>query len=95
MMHAMKNNTHALVSSNKRRSADDQPNGAQSAPPATDVTERNQQLGEDACENETDAETTCEDHSWAVTIADRPADEVGMELIAKGGFDFLGDVGEG
>ena len=87
MVHAMQDDAHSLPSSNERRNTDHEANRRENSPAPTSVAESNEDSGDETTYNSTDAQTTGENDARPVAVADSPADEVGMGLMAKRPFN--------
>lgn len=95
VVHAVEDDTHALVSSNQSGSTKDPEESCNSAETTLLLGKGEEDRDEETGEDEEEAEGTSEDDTSAVAVADSPADEVWMRLAAKGGLDGAVDVAEG
>ena len=84
--------THALPGCDESGDADEKANCGEDTPGPTGRAE-SQENGSDEASNDTsDAQTTSEDDARSVAVADRPANEVGMGLVAERPFYGADDV---
>lgn len=95
VVHAVKNNAHALIGCNQCRSTKD-PEESGDGTETTLLLGQGQENGEEETgEDEENAEAAGEDDAGAVAVADGPADEVWVGLAAEGGLDGAVDIAEG
>lgn len=94
-MQAVKNDAHALGTSIERRDAEDEKESAESAPAASHVAKGENNRDDNTEVHEDDSEPDGEGLPRPVAIANCPADEVGVELVAEGVFDGGSDGRKG
>ena len=75
--------------------ADEEEGETEEAPPAGCVGEDEDDGEDDGADDVGDARVADEEDAGFVTVADAPADEVGVGLAAEGAFDDVADEGEG
>ena len=80
---AYTDHTHPLPCSDKSCNTDHETDSRQNSPATSSVAESDQDSGNDTTNDTTDTETTSEDDTRAVTVADGPANEVGVSLVTK------------
>lgn len=86
---------HALPGANQRGNTNHEENCRQ-GPPATAGTAQCDQNGSDGTSDYTpNTEPTRKDHPRTISIANSPADEVGMSLMAETPFHCVEDAPEG
>lgn len=88
-------NAHAFPCSNQRGNANEEAHSGQSSPATTGRTEREDDSTDEPANDATEAQATSENHSRAISIANRIADEIGMCLMAESPFDSADDLAEG
>ncbi len=86
--------THALPRSNQGCNANEEANGGKGSPATPGRAECEDDCTDKASHNATDTQTTSEDDSWAVAIADCVADEIWMCLMAECPFNRADDLAE-
>lgn len=94
MVHAVENNAHSFPSSDQGRDTDHETDERQNTPGTASTTEGYEQGSGETTDDTGDAETTREDNTRAVAVADRPPDEVGMGLAPKRPLNCGNDVVE-
>lgn len=92
VVHAVEDDAHALPRRDQRRYADEEAEEREHAPRATGVAERQDNGSDQPDHDPADAQTTGEDDTRTVTVADGPADEVGVSLAAERPLDRRHDV---
>jgi len=93
-MHAMKDNAHALPSSNQGGYANHEADERKKTPAAACAAQGDENGGSEASDNTGHAQTTCEDDTRAVPVANGPSNEIGMGLATKGPLNSRDDVTE-
>jgi len=91
----MQNDAKTLVGSNKCRNANEPDRCSENTPPALRVAEDEEKRDHEAENGVCDAHGTDEEYFGGVAVADGPADEVGVGLVAELGFDELDGGQEG
>lgn len=82
-MHTVKDNTHSLVSGDQGTDSEHERNSRQGSPASSDIAQCKDDSNDEAKDNKTNTKTSCKEHTCGVTVADRPADKVGVGLVAK------------
>lgn len=82
VVHAVKDDTHALPGGNESADANEVENEGDGSPAAVGAGECDENVNKQAGENATDTKTAGEDDTGTVAVADSPADEVGVSLAA-------------
>jgi len=83
MVHAVQDNTHALPGGDERSDTDEPAKERKNAPAATSGRKSDDDVGNETGDYAKDTETTSKNNTRAVTVADGPADEVGVSLLAE------------
>lgn len=86
--------THALPSSEKGCNANEQTQESQCPPTSVGGAESNDDGINDTSDDAADSKTSGESLSWGVSVADGPANEVGMGLVSKRPFYRGNDITE-
>jgi hypothetical protein len=86
--------THALPCGDQRCKAKNGEDDGQHAPRSADAAQCDDDLGNDCGNNQAGAQTTGEDHTGSIAIANGPADEVGVSLAAERVLDGVDDLPE-
>ena len=87
MMHAVQYDAHALPSCDESADADEVEDECDDAPCSSSARECDKEVDQQACDDPADPETTSEDDTGPISVANGPADEVGMCLAAEGPLD--------
>ena len=85
-------NTHALPRSNKSCNANEESNERQYSPRTSSVTKSYQNCCDDAANNTANTKTASEDYTWAIAVANRPSNEIGVRLASQGPLNSRDDI---
>jgi hypothetical protein len=95
VVHAVENNAHSLPGGDESSNADEPAKEWDNAPATAGGGECDDEVGDQASSDGEDAETAGKDDARTVAVADRPSNEVGVRLSAKGVLDGGDDGVEG
>ncbi len=79
--------THSLPRRDQRGHADHESHRRQRPPATARTAESNEDGGEDPADDPADAECPGEDHAGSIAVANTPANEIRMGLVAQRPFD--------
>ena len=92
VVHAVQDHTHALPGSDQGGDANEESDQRHDTPSAAGAANSEDDGSEQSSHDTTDTKTTSEDDARAVSIADGPADEVGVGLAAQRPLDRRHDI---
>lgn len=89
----MQDDTHTFPGSDERRDADNKANQGKDPPATTSAAESQDDGDNETSDDAADAQSTGEDDTGTVAVANGPADEIGVSLATErplnGGDDIL------
>lgn len=83
MMHAVQHNAHSLPRRDQSGNTDEVADDREHTPATASAAEGDDDVGDKANDDATDAKTASKDYTWSIAITDRPANEVRVALMTQ------------
>lgn len=95
VMHAVQNDTHALVCGNKCADAEHKRNSRDGTVAASNTAKNHEDAGNKADEDQADTKSAGKEDTGRVAVANRPTNKVGVSLAAKRRLDSVDEETHG